>query len=72
VDIGVESLLNKEGRRKERGIIVQSEAKFVDNCGRSQNCWRNKGHYKSSGGSKSRPKLVCYYCGKSGHKKSNC
>jgi len=72
MDIVIDSLLNEEARGKERGISLQYEANFVDNHGRSKNCRRNKGCDKSGEGSQSRPKLVCYCCGKPGHKKSNC
>ena len=45
---------------------------FSDNHGKSENCLRNKRHDKSRGRSKSRPKLVCYYCIKPGRKKFDC
>ena len=66
-----DSLLNKEARRKERGISMQSEANIIENRGRNEKRGRNNGWGRSMGRSKSRSKLVCYYCGKSGHKKSD-
>ena len=40
MDTVADSLLNEEAKRKERGF---SEANFVDNRGRNENCGRNKG-----------------------------
>jgi len=33
----IDCLLNEEARRKERGISMQSEANFVNNCGKREN-----------------------------------
>ena len=71
MDIVADSLLNKEARRKEKGIKVQYEANFVDNCRRSENRGANKGCDQSRGKSKSRMKLVCQHSGKQHHKKSD-
>jgi len=62
----------KKLEEKERGLSVQSKANFVDNRNRNENRGRNKGWDKSRGRSKSHPKFVCHYCGKLGHKKSDC
>ena len=49
-----------------------SKVNIVENRGRSKD-YGKWSHGKSRGRSKSRPKgLSCYYCGKSGHKKSEC
>jgi len=66
------SFLNEEVRGKERGISLEFEANSFYNYGRSENRRRNKGRDKSRGRSKSHFKLVCYYYGKLGHKKSDC
>lgn len=72
IDHVTDSLLNEESKRKERGLSSHSEANVVENRGRSKH--RGKGgNGKSRGRSKSHPKgLSCYYCGKLGHKKSEC
>ena len=72
MDTMVYSLLNEEAGREERGLSVQFEVNFVNNHNKNENCGRNKGRDKSRGISKSRPKFVCYYCSKRGHKKSYC
>lgn len=73
MDAVADSLLNEEARRKERGT-TQSEAHIAENRGRSEFHGRNKnkGRDKSRGRSKSHSRITCYYCGKPGHKKSEC
>ncbi|WVY90442.1 hypothetical protein V8G54_035956 [Vigna mungo] len=68
----IDSLLNEESRRKERGSSSYSEANVVENRGRSEH--RSKGkREKSRGRFKSRSKgLTCFYYGKDGHKKPEC
>nr|KYP31853.1 Retrovirus-related Pol polyprotein from transposon TNT 1-94 [Cajanus cajan] len=71
LDSVTDSLLNEESRRRERGLNNQFEANVIDNRGRSKN--REKGgRGKSQGRSKSRTRICCYYCGKPGHRKSEC
>jgi len=71
MDSVTDCLLNEELRRRERGLNNQFEANVVDNRGRSKN--REKGgREKSRGRSKTRTKLICYYCGKPGHRKFEC
>ena len=69
-----DSLMNEEARRKERGMSGQYEANVVDNHGRSETRGRSRthGYEKFRGRSKSRSKFTCFYCGKPGHKKSEC
>ena len=42
MDTVVDSLLNEEARRKERGMVVQFEANIVENHGRSASRSRDK------------------------------
>jgi len=42
----IDSLLNEEARRKERGISMQYATKFVDNSGKRKKSRRNKGRDK--------------------------
>ena len=37
MDTITDSLLNEKARRKEQGMVVQSEAIIVENCKRSEN-----------------------------------
>ena len=72
MDNVTDSLLNEESRRKEKSLSSHSEANVVENGGRSEHHGK-RGHGKSRGTFKSRPKgLSCYYCGKSSHKNSEC
>jgi len=72
MEIVTDSLLNEEARRKENGILVQSEADVIENRGKNENRGRDNGQGKSKGTSKPRSRLVYYYCGKSVHKKCCC
>ena len=51
MDIIINSLLNEEARRKEQGMVVQSEYNIVENRGRSENCETSasRSHDKSRG-----------------------
>ena len=72
MDNVIDSLLNEESKRKEKGLRYHFEANVVENRGRREHCGKGC-HRKSRGRSKSCPKgLSCFYCGKSGHKKSEC
>ena len=60
---------------EKSGISMQFEANVIENRGRNEKRGRNNGQEGSMERSKSRSKLVCYYCGESSHKKSysrNC
>ena len=74
MDTVADSLLNEEARRKERGDSTYHEANIVENRGRSETRGRsiNRNRDKSRGHSKSRSRITCYYCGKPGHRKSEC
>jgi len=54
-----DSLLNKEARRKERGISMQSEPTVTEHRDRNEKRRRNNGQGRSMGRSKSRSQLVC-------------
>ena len=45
----IDGLLNEEARRKERGILVQSETNVAENHGKNENWGRNNGRGKSRG-----------------------
>ena len=65
-----ESMLNKENRRKERGLAMQSQVLVTDKRGRtkSRTLISRDGNDKSQGKSQTRNDFKCYYCDKLVHK----
>jgi len=49
MEIIIDSLLNEEARRKERGFSMQSKVNVTKNHGRNENHRRNNGRGKSRG-----------------------
>ncbi|KAE9588655.1 putative RNA-directed DNA polymerase [Lupinus albus] len=77
MDTVSDSLLNEESKRKEQSISFHSEANFVERRGRSETHGKNgsRGRRKSRfrGHSQSHMRsIICYYCSKEGHKRSEC
>ena len=57
------SILNEEARRKDKGVLVQSESNLTQHIGRGRNRQRSPPRReKSQARSKSRGKLVCFHC----------
>ena len=66
-----DSLFNEEARRKEFSSASSSKEHVAETRGRP--LFRgSQSHDKSWGRSKSKKKLTCFYCHKSGHKQSEC
>ncbi|VFQ65265.1 unnamed protein product [Cuscuta campestris] len=74
MDTVSDSLLGEEARRMERGEPTYSEANIIEKQSRHETRGRSKSRdpHQSRGRSKSRSKITCYYCGKTGHKKTEC
>ena len=68
------SILNEETRRKGQSVLSQSEANVAKNIGRGRSKHRRslQNRDKSHARSKSRGRLTCCYCGKTGHFQKNC
>ncbi|KAI5345013.1 hypothetical protein L3X38_012890 [Prunus dulcis] len=79
LDIVKDSMFNEEARRKEQGVVTESEALVSEHHGRTNNRKfhrRDKSKGKSRDGSRGRSKtrndLECYHCGGIGHMKREC
>ncbi|KAI5321626.1 hypothetical protein L3X38_030697 [Prunus dulcis] len=79
LDIVKDSMFNEEARRKEQGVIAESEALVSEYRGRTNNRKfhrRDKSKGRSRDGSRGRSKirkdLECYHCGGIGHMKREC
>jgi len=72
-----DNLLIEESRRKEKGTNYQYEANVIEKQGRgesrrrNESCGRNKSKAKGHSQSCTRT-TICHYCGKEGHKRSEC
>ncbi|KAI5345007.1 hypothetical protein L3X38_012884 [Prunus dulcis] len=79
LDIVKDSMFNEEARRKEQGVVTESEALVLEHHGRTNNRKfhrRDKSKGKSRDGSRGRSKtrndLECYHCSGIGHMKREC
>ncbi|KAI5315217.1 hypothetical protein L3X38_044393 [Prunus dulcis] len=79
LDIVKENMFNEEARRKEQGVVAESEALVLEYRGRTNNRKfhrrdKSKGRSRdgSRGRSKTRKDLECYHCGGIGHMKREC
>ncbi|KAI5327124.1 hypothetical protein L3X38_026520 [Prunus dulcis] len=79
LDIVKDSMFNEEARRKEQGVVAESEALVSEYRGRPNNRKfhrrdKSKGRSRdgSRGRSKTRKDLECYHCGGIGHMKRGC
>ncbi|BBH04434.1 hypothetical protein Prudu_015575 [Prunus dulcis] len=79
LDIVKDSMFNEEARRKEQGVVAESEALVSEYRGRTNNRKfhrrdKSKGRSRdgSRGRSKTRKDLECYHCGGIGHMKREC
>ena len=62
------SIMNKEARRKNKGVLSQSDANMSQKPDRGRSKQRSpQKRDKSHARSKSKGKLTCLYCGKPGH-----
>ena len=79
LDIVKDSMFNEEARRKEQGVVAESEALVSEYRGRTNNRKfhrrdKSKGRSRDGlrGRSKTRKDLECYHCGGIGHMKREC
>ena len=67
------SILNEEIRRKDKSVLSQSEANVTQNFGRGRSKYgSHENRDKFYARSKSKGRLMYFYCGKLGHFQNNC